>query len=157
MARRLQARGDHVLTCLSHSAVEQTLPSARVRESLRRAGLCAAEIQHVLCGAMISDGLRSNNRPVLAWILTAFAKIPPGVLEICDWPGEYAQRLDGIDHLQRTGIRDPACGFARTLRNGIRRPGLSYRRRALHLPPAAASTASTSSPPTCSSGEKHER
>ncbi len=68
---------------------------AQVMLSLQRAGLSTSGIQQVLQGGIVSD---PSDRAAIARILTALASLPPhAAAELYDYPGEYAQRFDGID------------------------------------------------------------
>lgn len=68
---------------------------AQVMRSLQRSGLSMSGIQQVIQGAIVSE---PADRAAIARILTALATLPPhAASEIYDYPGEYAQRFDGID------------------------------------------------------------
>jgi hypothetical protein len=60
-------------------------------------------IQQALQGNIVAD---PSDRATIARILAAFASLPPhSRAEIYDYPGEYAQRFDGVDTGGR--VREP--------------------------------------------------
>jgi hypothetical protein len=68
---------------------------AQVTGALQRSGLSLIGIQQALQGHAVSA---PSDRATIARILSAFATLPPHVIaEIYDYPGEYAQRFDGVD------------------------------------------------------------
>lgn len=67
---------------------------AQLTASLQKAGLSTLGVQQALQGNIVSN---PTDRAALAKILAALGSIPQAVLEIYDWPGEYAQRFDGVD------------------------------------------------------------
>lgn len=62
--------------------------------SLQRHGLSLAGIQQVRQGQIVSN---PTDRAAIAKMIMTFANLPPAVLEVYDYPGEYAQRFDGVD------------------------------------------------------------
>ena len=67
---------------------------ARVMGPLQRSGLSLMGIQQALQGHIVSD---PSDRATIARILAAFAILPPhATAEVYDYPGEYAQRFDGV-------------------------------------------------------------
>ena len=67
---------------------------AQLVMSLQRSGLSMLGIQQALQGSLVSD---PSDRATIARILTTFASLPPhATSELYDYPGEYAQRFDGI-------------------------------------------------------------
>jgi hypothetical protein len=68
---------------------------AQLMVSLQRRGLSMAGVQQALHGHLVSD---PADRAAIARILAAFASLPPhAAAELYDYPGEYAQRFDGVD------------------------------------------------------------
>jgi hypothetical protein len=76
---------------------------AQVMASLQACGLSMSGIQQALQGSIVVD---PSDRAAIASILAAFASLPPHArFEVYDYPGEYAQRFDGVD--KGGGGRDP--------------------------------------------------
>jgi hypothetical protein len=68
--------------------------AAQLTSSLQRTGLSMLGIRQALQGDVISQ---PTDRAVIAKIVSAFATLPPNTqYEVYDFPGEYAQRFDGV-------------------------------------------------------------
>jgi hypothetical protein len=68
---------------------------AQVMASLQACGLSMSGIQQALQGNIVAD---PSDRATIASILAAFASLPAHAkAEVYDYPGEYAQRFDGVD------------------------------------------------------------
>ncbi len=68
---------------------------AQLTMSLQRSGLSLLGIQQALQGRIVSD---PSDRATIARILAALASMPPHALAgLYDYPGDYAQRFDGVD------------------------------------------------------------
>lgn len=83
----------------SHGTVDyEKLPSgvrARLGRRLRAAGLSGVSAEQALAGQAVTSGPdRERLAELLVWLLGK----PSGArLEVFNWPGEYAQRFDGVD------------------------------------------------------------
>jgi hypothetical protein len=71
-----------------------TVQKVQLVSRLRRLGLSMVGAQQAIQGNMVTD---PADRRVIARILTTFASQPHDAAAIYDFPGEYAQRFDGID------------------------------------------------------------